>query len=127
MARHVDVWPIGVLGQKRWYKGVMAQRIVLVDDIDGSDADETVEFSVDGVTYEIDLSSENAKGLREAFEPFKTAGRRVTASRKGGRPTKRTVLPASPREIRDWARSQGIEVSDRGAIPTDVRKAFENR
>ena len=103
----------------------MAQRvqIILEDDIDQSPAVETIEFALDGVNYEIDLSAANAKKLRAAFDPWVSAGRKV-AGRRGRRP--RTQRPFSDATlIREWAKEQGMEVSDRGRIPLEVRAAYE--
>lgn len=102
----------------------MAQRvhIVLEDDLDGSNADETVTFALDGVNYEIDLSKKNAAKLRDAFALYVGSARRVSgrAPRRG-----RGRGGPSAAEIREWAREQGYEVSDRGRVPADVRAAYE--
>jgi hypothetical protein len=101
----------------------MAQQvnIVLVDDIDGSPADETVSFALDGKEYEIDLSSKNAGKLRDAIAPYvgharKAAGRRRGRSGSGSGP--------SPADIRAWARENGFDVPDRGRVSTEVREAY---
>lgn len=108
--------------------------IKLVDDIDGSTADQTVAFAFDGVTFEIDLSDDNAGKLRQALQPFIDAATKVTAT--GLRHT-RTVISAqgeSAREqsqaIRAWGQKYGPQlgldpVSDRGAVPQRVRDAYE--
>ena len=106
----------------------MAQKvnIVLVDDIDGSDATETVTFALDGTSYEIDLNDKNATKLRDALAPFVGHARKVG----GGRRTRSKAASssgASAKEIRDWARANGHQVPDRGRIPADVREAFESR
>jgi hypothetical protein len=103
----------------------MAQKvnIILEDDLDGGDASETVAFGLDGRSYEIDLNAKNAKALRDALAKYVAAGRRA-----GGRGTaarRRTQVGTSAREIRDWARSNGHKVPDRGRIPSEVREAFE--
>ena len=103
----------------------MAQKvhITLEDDLDGGDAAETVAFGLDGRSYEIDLNAKNAKALRDALAKYLAAGRRA-----GGRSAaakRRTQVGTSAREIRDWARSNGHKVPDRGRIPSDVRAAFE--
>lgn len=107
----------------------MAQKvnIVLVDDIDGSDATQTVVFGLDGSSYEIDLSDANASALREALAPYVGHGRKV------GRSARRTARAAaasgsgvSAREIREWAKSNGHSVPERGRIPADVREAYES-
>ena len=103
----------------------MAQKvnIVLVDDIDGSDATETVLFGLDGATYEIDLNDKHASALRDALAGYLGHARKVSNSR--GRKAKTTTTGPSARELRDWARSNGHEVSDRGRVPAEVREAFE--
>jgi hypothetical protein len=107
----------------------MAQRvkIILEDDLDGSPAEETVTFGLDGVTYEIDLSADNATKLRDELAPWvgharRSGGRKTSGA---GRPSsgaaKRTDLPA----VRDWARKNGYEVSDRGRISADIQAAYD--
>jgi hypothetical protein len=107
-------------------RNFMAQRVnvVLVDDIDGSDAVETVSFSLDGVGYEVDLSEAHAAELRAALALYigharRTGGRRrkAQASGSGGSGT-------SAAEIRDWARQNGWEVSERGRVSAEVREAY---
>ena len=102
----------------------MAQKvhITLEDDLDGGDAAETVAFGLDGRSYEIDLNAKNAKGLRDALAKYVAAGRRA-GGRSGAK--RRTQVGTSAREIRDWARSNGHKVPDRGRIPADIREAFE--
>lgn len=102
----------------------MAQRIevTLVDDVDGGKAAETVAFALDGVSYEIDVSTENASKLRDDLSRFVQHGRRVT-SRKPRRPA---PAPSHDRAaVRAWAREHGHEVSERGRIPRDVIEAFD--
>jgi hypothetical protein len=104
----------------------MAQKvhITLEDDLDGGDATETVSFGLDGRSYEIDLNDKNAAKLRDALAPYVAAGRRSGGSRATAA-KRRTQMGTSAREIRDWARSNGHKVPDRGRIPSDVREAFE--
>ncbi|OIV38673.1 hypothetical protein BIV57_04605 [Mangrovactinospora gilvigrisea] len=101
----------------------MAQRvaITLIDDLDGGQAAETVQFSVDGRSYEIDLSSGHADELRTALAPYINAGRRQSRS---GRSFTRTAVRPDPGTLRAWARAQGIEVPPRGRIPQRVYDAF---
>ena len=98
----------------------MAQKvnIVLVDDIDGSEASETVVFAIDGRDYEIDLSDANAQKLRDAIAPFVAHARRPERRRRG-----RNDGP-SPADIRAWARDNGFEVPDRGRVSSQVRDAY---
>ncbi|MFC9975308.1 Lsr2 family protein [Spirillospora sp. NPDC050679] len=107
----------------------MAQKVevLLVDDIDGGEADETVTFSLDGITYEIDLSKQNAAKLRKEFEPFVSSARKARKS--GARPAKAGTRTAGNRErsaeIREWAKRQGIKVNERGRIPATVIEQYE--
>lgn len=106
----------------------MAQKVnvLLIDDIDGSEADETVTFALDGKTYEIDLTEKNAAKLRKALEGYRVAARRVgkaTPARKGAAPAAASGTPSA--EIREWALKEGIPVTSRGRIPADIREAYE--
>ena len=114
----------------------MAQRvnIVLVDDIDGSDAVETVTFALDGVEYEIDLSEQNADKLRESLSLYvghgrRTGGRRRSGGGQGEQKSPRSRGGASSdgpsaSEIREWARGNGHTVPDRGRVSAEVREAY---
>ncbi|NUR06179.1 MAG: Lsr2 family protein [Nocardioidaceae bacterium] len=109
----------------------MAQRVnvVLVDDIDGSDAVETVSFALDGVDYEIDLNEKHADQLRKAFSLYVGHARRVGGRRRGGRRTTAaaataTANGASAADIRAWARENGWDVPERGRVSAEVREAF---
>ena len=103
----------------------MAQQIqvVLIDDLDGGPAEETVAFSVDGNFYEIDLSTPNASRLRNAMAPFVAHARKAT--RGPGRKTRAGSRSNKSAEIRAWARSQGISVNERGRVPADLTAKFE--
>jgi hypothetical protein len=106
----------------------MAQRvnIVLEDDIDGSDADETVTFALDGVSYEIDLNGENAAKLRDALAPYVGHARRAAGRRAGGRTsTGRGSAKRDLADVREWARSNGHKVSERGRISAEVQAAYD--
>lgn len=107
----------------------MAQKvhIVLVDDLDGSEATESVSFGLDGTSYEIDLNEKNAAKLRDALAPYVGHARKVgAASRRNGRRASAAAPEgASAREIRDWARSNGFDVPDRGRVSAEVRSAFD--
>ncbi|WP_380169152.1 Lsr2 family protein [Jannaschia sp. R86511] len=106
----------------------MAQQVnvVLVDDLDGTPADETVTFGLDGITYEIDLTVDNAAKLRDSLAEWVGHGRRVGgARRKGSRSvTKRSSVGSDNATIREWARANGHEVSERGRIKAEVIEAF---
>lgn len=102
--------------------------VTLVDDFDGeAAADETVEFGLDGVSYEIDLSSKNAKKLRDDLKIWVEKGRRVGGRRRGRSGSGRgraSIDREQSAAIREWARRNGHNVSTRGRIPADVIDAF---
>src|SRR3954463_13088615 len=102
----------------------MAQRvqIILEDDYDGGTADETVSFALDGAEYEIDLSSTNAAGLRDALAPWLEHARKTGARRKR---SPKVSGSSSPSAIRAWAQSNGLDVSSRGRVSADVREAYD--
>lgn len=110
----------------------MAQRVqvMLIDDVDGTDGAETVTFALDGVTYEIDLSEANAKGLRDAFSSWVGHGRRVSgrssssATRSPRKSASSSSSTTDTAAIREWARSNGHEVSERGRISGTVMDAY---
>lgn len=97
--------------------------VTLVDDMDGSEAAETIAFAIDGTSYEIDLSSDHAAALREAFAPYVAAARRTT-----GRNTRSAASGRSggstPKEIRAWAVDHGVEVPARGRVPAGVIEQY---
>ena len=107
----------------------MAQKVqvVLTDDIDGGEADETVQFALDGVSYEIDLSEANADTLREALAPYVDAARRVggRASRRSGAKVRPVAERVDMSNVRAWARENGYQISDRGRVSSEVRAAYE--
>lgn len=107
--------------------------VVLVDDLDGTAADETVDFALDGVLYTIDLSEANAERIRDVLTKYVGAARRTGGRFKRGMATRGDTRPAanagrSPEQnqaIREWARKNGHPVAERGRIPADVIAAFE--
>ena len=103
----------------------MAQKvhIVLVDDLDGSDASQTVSFGLDGTSYEIDLNDKNAAALRDALSGYVGHARKVSSSSRRRKGTATSGPGAS--EIRDWARSNGYDVPDRGRVSAEVRQAYD--
>jgi hypothetical protein len=109
----------------------MAKRthIILTDDISGETIKEgkggTIAFGLEGVEYEIDLSDKNADKLRAALADYVAAGTRI--GRRTGTRGQRTQSGPAAREVRDWARSNGYQVPDRGRIPGEVRQAFDAR
>ncbi|MFE5564843.1 Lsr2 family protein [Amycolatopsis japonica] len=109
----------------------MAQQVLvsLVDDIDGGEATQTVPFVLDGVSYEIDLSDDNAQNLRDELEAYIAAARRV-GGRKLTPVVRRAPVGAThadrerARAVRAWAQENGFEVSSRGRIPEEVTTAY---
>lgn len=108
----------------------MAQRVhvVLEDDLDGTSADETVTFGLDGATYEIDLSAKNAAKLRDAFALYVGVARRVQTrqTRRQGRSSRQGAGGTKASDIREWARANGYQVSERGRVSAEVRSAYES-
>jgi hypothetical protein len=111
----------------------MAQKVqvLLIDDLDGGPAHETVTFGLDGVGYEIDLSSGNAGQLRDALALYVEHGRKATAPRpgRGGQGKTRVTRNAGDRaktaDIREWAKARGKKISERGRIPADIAAEYE--
>ena len=107
----------------------MAQKIrtLFVDDIDGSEAEGTVRFGLDGTEYEIDLSTEHASQLRAGLARYVSAARQVAGS---GRRTVRTARrtgtsEVNNTEVRKWAKAQGMDVKDRGRVAADLVVKFK--
>jgi nucleoid-associated protein Lsr2 len=100
----------------------------LIDDLTGKElADgtgETVNFSLDGVRYELDVTNRAAQRLRSALAPYVKAGRRIPGSR-SKRTVRRSRIASDPAAVRAWANSQGIPISNRGRIPAAVTAQFE--
>lgn len=119
----------------------MAQKVnvMLVDDLDGSQASGTVTFGLDGRTYEIDLSEANAAKLRDTFATYSAAARHIggRARRPAAQGTAlngtandgKVTIAAAERTaaIREWAREAGLDVSTRGRIPNSIIEAYDNR
>lgn len=110
----------------------MAQRVnvVLVDDIDESAAVETVTFSLDGISYEIDLNEEHSTELRDAMAVWVGHARRLGGARSGARKGRSTArnsggTGADSSAVREWARANGYTVSDRGRIKGNVLAAYQ--
>ena len=108
----------------------MAQKIqtLFIDDLDGSEAEGTVRFGLDGSEYEIDLNAEHAQALRDALARY------VQAARRAGRDARRPARSGrkasadgghSSTEVREWAKAQGIEVKDRGRVPAELVVKFK--
>lgn len=105
----------------------MAQqtKVLLIDDLDGGEAEETITFALDGAAYEIDLSGTHAEELRSALDMYikkarrtgRLAGRRPGPAEQGTPQRGRAARNAA---IRAWAKQQGIEMSERGRVPDDI-------
>lgn len=107
----------------------MAQKIqtFFIDDLDGSEAEGTIRFALDGASYEIDLNPAHTEELRAVMARYTQAARRITAvTRRPGRTTRgKTSDGLSTAEMREWARQNDIEVKERGRIPADVAARFQ--
>jgi hypothetical protein len=106
---------------------IVAQKIqtVFIDDLDGSEAEGTVRFGLDGAAYEIDLNAEHAQALRDALSRYVQAARRGGARRPapGGRRARADGVDST--DVREWAKAQGIAVKDRGRVPADLVIKFK--
>lgn len=94
---------------------------VITDDLDGSEGAATINFSLDGVSYEIDLNDENAQKFRKVFASWLEHSRRV-----GGRARRGTSRGRSDetKRIREWAQANGHEIGDRGRVSSEIRRAY---
>jgi hypothetical protein len=99
--------------------------VTLIDDLDGSEADEQVEFAVDGRSYEIDLSKANSARLRDVLAPFVSAARRTGGRRSAPAAGRSTSDREQNQAIREWAQQNGFTVSDRGRLPANVIEAYQ--
>lgn len=101
----------------------MARKVMLVDDLDGSPADETVSISYKGAEYTLDLSRDNAEALDGVLRPFLSKATRNSKKR-----TRSSAADKAKNDsIREWARATGHEIPMRGRIPESIRHAYENR
>ena len=108
----------------------MAQKVLvqLIDDLDGSASEDvtTVQFGLDGVTYEIDLSETNADRLRDLLGDYVASARRTGGRvKRGTRPGQASgAANNDAQQIREWAQANGIELAARGRIPSHVVEQF---
>jgi hypothetical protein len=108
--------------------------ITLVDDFDGTPIEdgkgETLKFGIDGAHYEIDLTQENAGKLREALDPYVNAARSSAKKARGNTGSRTRGTSSSSKEdlaaAREWLRSEGHTVSDRGRISGNLMELFKN-
>lgn len=105
----------------------MAKRvqIILEDDYDGSPADQTVTFGLDGAEYEIDLSAENARALRDSLAPWVAKARRSGGRRRRSSGSGSSDSRPSSNQVRAWAQEQGMKVSARGRVAADIVEAYQ--
>jgi hypothetical protein len=105
----------------------MAQRVqvLLVDDLDGSEAIQTVDFALDGRSYEIDLNGGNANRLRDSLQPFVDNARKASPARRRGTGPRTTTSRGRSADIRAWAKTRGIKVNERGRIAASVVEQYD--
>ena len=131
MVEHWGGSVIGVgLSVRREDVGFVAQRtqVLLVDDVDGVEADETVTFGLDGVSYEIDLTADNASELRSALSRYVDVARKASDGRRGQGGQRETSTSRAKRDevqkIRQWAQDNGHRPSARGRVPQSIVDAY---
>jgi hypothetical protein len=106
----------------------VAQKVqtLYIDDLDGSAAEGTVRFSLDGTSYEIDLNAKHTQELRNALAPFISSARRAGGTQRRIRTSRRaSANGVDPTEVREWAKGQGIDVKDRGRVPAELVVKFK--
>jgi hypothetical protein len=107
----------------------MAQKVqtIFIDDLDGSQADGTVHFGLNGTEYEIDLNAEHAQQLRDLLARYVSAARRMGGSARRPPRTGRRAQSSglNTTEVREWAKAQGIDVKDRGRVPAELIAEFK--
>jgi hypothetical protein len=114
---------------QREEQGSHGQKVqtIFIDDLDGSQADGTVRFGLDGTDYEIDLNAEHSQQLGDVLARHVDAARRISgsarrSSRTGHRPQANGL---NTTEVREWAKAQGIDVKDRGRVPAELIVKFK--
>lgn len=110
----------------------MAKQIVetFIDDLDGSAAERTTKFALDGDNYEIDLSGANREALEKVLGPYILKARKVVQPRgvragRGGSRASSALNREKSAEIRQWAKAHGLQVSERGRISAAVVEQYE--
>jgi hypothetical protein len=101
--------------------------VILSDDLDGSEASESIQFALDGTEYEIDLNNDNANELRGALERFTAVARKTSGgrSRPSGRKSSSSHGGPDAKAVRQWAAENGIQVNTRGRIQADIVEKYE--
>jgi hypothetical protein len=105
----------------------MAQRIqtLLIDDLDGGEADGTVRFGLDGTDYEIDLSAAHSEELRKTLERYLAHARRTGGTAKSAPRGRRGGAVVDTAKVREWAKGQGIDIKDRGRVPAGIVEQYQ--
>src|SRR5690349_52382 len=105
----------------------MAQKVqtLFIDDLDGSEAEDTVKFGLDGTEYEIDLNAKHAQQLRDVLARYVAAARRTGARQPARSRRKAAASAPNSTAVREWAKTQGIDVKDRGRIPAELVVKFQ--
>lgn len=104
----------------------MAQQVqtLFIDDIDGGEAAGTVRFALDGVEYEIDLSTEHTDELHTALGKYVDHARKVSGTRRGARAGRQNGSAIDTHKVRVWAREKGIEIKERGRVPASIMAQY---
>ena len=104
----------------------MAQRTIIVmeDDLDGSEATQSISLTVNGVDYQLDLSDKNATKLHKALDPYLNAARRVGGRKRSNASKANSNGVVDNKAVRAWSASNGIELSSRGRIPATVIERY---
>ena len=107
----------------------MAQKVVYLDDIDGTEGARTIPFALDGTLYEIDLAEDNEKRLLDSLSPFLDGARTIRAGHASQRKTTHPSHTPQGRDrntqIRAWAKTKGYTISSRGRVPTKVIAEYD--
>lgn len=98
--------------------------VLLIDDTDGSEATETIKFSLGNDTYEIDLSERNANALKKSLSRYVDHARKVVIPTKHKSRANRELIQIESNAIRTWAKARGYKISDRGRIPRNIEAEY---
>ncbi len=104
---------------------VTKMSVIISDDLDGSGDAEPVSFGLDGTSYEVDLGAKNRAKLEKALAPFIEAGRRLPTRAGRRRSSRAGGPPVDNAAVRMWAKTAGLQVSERGRISADVIRQYE--
>lgn len=104
----------------------MATKTVLIDDIDGGEADVTIAFVINGESYSVDLSHKNEKAFYKAIDPYIQAASSGSKVRLASIEAEKIGVEQRA-AIREWAKKNGHMISERGRLPQDVIDAYNGR